>query len=193
MTEKFADNGEFSPVARLLEMIAALSGELSEHPRQVETRMLRSLIQGVDTLSLLFDNASRKRAASGAASHVLLLGCDQSECGPLAEALAATGFQAEFGPDLKGGLGRIKNGSTGLICIDNENLGDDTPAICRSLKSGLKPSHPPVLLITNSSPVAEWGQWSASGVSDFIMKPASPSELKLKAISLVYRAAIGSK
>jgi hypothetical protein len=41
--------------------------------------------------------------------------------------------------------------------------------------------------------VAEWGQWSSSGVSDFIMKPASPSELKLKAVSLVYRAAIGAK
>ena len=101
-------------------------------------------------------------------------------------------FTSAFSPDLAG-IASIKAGHTALACIDNERLGDDTTAICKRLTLELPANPPPILLFAESSPVAEWVRWSASGVADFLMKPVSTSELKLKALSLVYRMAMGTK
>ena len=75
-----------------------------------------------------------------------------------------------------------------LILLDIVMPGTDGYAICRQLKADIRTSGVPVIFITALKEFEARAQSILSGANDLIAKPASVSELALKALTHVIKA-----
>jgi len=179
--------GEASLLAQLASALEVLLKKLRENPHLVTSSTLRTVVQAVNLLDVLFQRASTGRPQETAASKVLVVDDDAVSRKLIAAALAVVQLDAVCLGDPNEAYLRPQKEPFGLLITDVRMPGLSGFELCEKLRALPGRSQTPVILVTAAVDFASRVHSARSGADDFIAKPFLSVELAVKALSQLWR------
>ncbi len=177
----------FSQVSRLSSAIEALLLKIQEKPERLNASCLRTLVQAVDYIGLLFSRASALR--DFARQEALALVVDDEMIGRryVAHSLTKAEISYQSAGNAVEALKLLQDYKFDIIFLDVEMPGMNGFDLCKHLRTLGGYEKTPVIFVTSLNSFDALAKSRISGGTDFLAKPFSYAELSVKALTQLAR------
>lgn len=177
----------FSQVSRLASAIEALLLKIQEKPERLNASCMRTLVQAVDYIGLLFSRASALR--DFAKQEALALVVDDEMIGRryVAHSLTKAEIAYQSAANAVEALKLLQEHRFDIIFLDVEMPGMNGFDLCKHLRTLPNYDKTPVIFVTSLNSFDALAKSRISGGTDFLAKPFSYAELSVKALTQLAR------
>lgn len=177
----------FSQVSRLSSAIEALLLKIQEKPERLNASCMRTLVQAVDYIGLLFSRASALR--DFAKQEALALVVDDEMIGRryVAHSLTKAEIAYQSAANAVEALKLLQEHRFDIIFLDVEMPGMNGFDLCKHLRTLPNYDKTPVIFVTSLNSFDALAKSRISGGTDFLAKPFSYAELSVKALTQLAR------
>ena len=178
-------------LAQMASAFEALLFELSDRPVAASPSVLRTIVNTVDVLALLYDCARNTEAEAPLSAEALVVDDDPLSNRLVVSALQRAQLQARSTQDPEG-LQWLQEQRFDLVLLDIEMPGMDGFELCRRLRVLPGYQKTPVIFVTVHGDFESRAKSVLSGGDDLIAKPVFPMDLAVKAVALLLKRQLAS-
>ena len=173
----------FSQVSRLSSSLEALLTKIQEKPDRLNQSCMRTLVQAVDYIGLLFSRASALR--DYAKPEALALVVDDEMIGRryVAHSLAKADLPYHAASNAVEALKLLQQHKFDIIFLDVEMPGMNGFDLCKHIRTLPGYDKTPCIFVTSLNSFEALSKSKMSGGTDFLAKPFSYAELSVKALT----------
>ena len=173
----------FSQVSRLASSLEALLTKIQEKPDRLNPSCMRTLVQAVDYIGLLFSRASALR--DYAKPEALALVVDDEMIGRryVAHSLAKADLPYHAASNAVEALKLLQQHRFDIIFLDVEMPGMNGFDLCKHIRTLPGYDKTPCIFVTSLNSFEALSKSKMSGGTDFLAKPFSYAELSVKALT----------
>ncbi len=180
-------------LAQMASVFEALLFELSDRPAAPSPSVLRTIVNTIDFLTLLFDCARDAEPEAPLSAQALVVDDDPFSNRLLLSALLRAHLQARSTRDPGEGLQWLQERRFDLVLLDIEMPGMDGFELCRRLRRLPGYQKTPVIFVTVHGDFENRSKSILSGGDDVIAKPVFPMELAVKAVAALLKRQLTEK
>jgi|CXWL01.1.fsa_nt_gi CheY-like chemotaxis protein len=175
----------FQELAQMASAVVALLKELLEKPAKLNASALRTIVDAIDFLAVLFERTSDSEPEAAAPPIVLVVDDEVMSRRAVVHALARLNVATISVEEPAAALQLLAENRFSLVFLDVEMPGMNGFQLCEELRKLKANQGTPVVFVTSLSGFESRERSVSSGANDLIAKPFLPMELAVKALSLL--------
>jgi len=181
-----------STASRMASALEALSKELHEKPKNINSSTVRTVAQSIDFLAVLLEQRSPADAAAARVPNILVVDDEAISRRAVVMALEKAALKCIALENPAEALDHLSEGRFDLVFLDVDMPGMTGFELCEKLRAIPQHAKTPVIFVTGLTDFESRTRSTLSGGTDLIAKPFLFMELAVKALTYILKGQLAA-